>query len=119
MEIRTKRIYKARESSDGYRILADRLWPRGLRKDDAQIDLWLKEVAPSTALRKWFNHEHDKYQEFEAKYLRELEGSAAFEKLLSLVEQHPVVTLLYASRDEFYNQAVTLKKFIHTHLKGA
>jgi uncharacterized protein YeaO (DUF488 family) len=112
MTIKIKRIYDAYEKSDGYRILVDRLWPRGIKKVDARIDLWMKDVAPSAALRNWFNHDSEKWPEFISKYQEELRASADFETLLSLTKKHKTITLLYGAKDEQHNQAVALRGFI-------
>ena len=108
-----KRIYEDYQSSDGFRILVDRLWPRGIKKENAHIDLWLKDISPSTELRKWFNHEPEKWDEFTKKYLIEISSnSVASQELLSAIEQHSKVTLLYGAKDEEHNQAVVLKKWL-------
>lgn len=104
-----KRIYEPADNNDGYRVLIDRLWPRGVSKDKAKLDDWLKEVGPSSELRKWFNHEPDKYPEFKKRYEKELARNSAFKQLKSLVKDHPKVTLLYSAHDEKYNQAVVLQ----------
>jgi len=111
MVIKTKRIYEPAAKTDGYRVLVDRLWPRGIKKEAAQIDAWMKEVAPSTALRKWFNHEPEKWEEFVTKYKAELQDTDAFKVLLAAVARHKTVTLLYAAKDEHYNQAIALSSF--------
>jgi len=112
MTVKIKRAYEPFTKSDGYRILVDRLWPRGIKKENAHIDKWMKEVAPSTALRKWFNHEPEKWQQFITKYRTELKGSAALEELIPLIKEHKAITLIYAAKNEQYNQAVALKQFI-------
>lgn len=112
MSIAIKRVYEPFSKADGYRILVDRLWPRGIKKEGAHVDLWLKEVAPSTALRKWFNHEPEKWKSFLTKYRTELKESAALEELTALLRQHKTVTLLYGAKDEQHNQAVALKQFM-------
>jgi uncharacterized protein YeaO (DUF488 family) len=112
MSIAIKRVYEPFLKTDGYRILVDRLWPRGIKKEDAHIDLWLKELAPSTALRKWFNHEPEKWKSFLTKYKTELKGSPAWEELLALLKLHKTVTLLYGAKDEQHNQAVALRLFM-------
>ncbi len=114
MAIQTKRIYLSAAKADGFRVLVDRLWPRGVRKEDAHLDLWLKEVAPSTELRKWFNHEPEKWKEFCKKYKAELKGSAAMAELLSLVRAHKAVTLLYAAKDEEHNEAIVLLGMVNS-----
>ncbi|GAA4315105.1 DUF488 domain-containing protein [Compostibacter hankyongensis] len=112
MSVTIKRIYEPASTADGYRILVDRLWPRGLKKEAAHIDEWLKEVAPSADLRKWFNHEPEKWPQFVKKYRTELGGSDAFETLLTRIKAHKRVTLLYGAKDERHNQAAALKEFI-------
>jgi uncharacterized protein YeaO (DUF488 family) len=112
MAIKVKRMYLPFSKADGYRILVDRLWPRGIKKEDAHIGIWLKEVAPSNTLRKWFNHEPDKWQQFVERYAHELKGSTALEQLAALVKQHKTVTLLYAAKDEEHNQAIALQQFL-------
>ncbi|MGX5820342.1 DUF488 domain-containing protein [Chitinophaga lutea] len=107
--IRLKRIYEPYESADGFRILVDRLWPRGVKKEDAHIDLWAKEVAPSTELRKWFHHDVAAWKEFEKRYKTELKSSAALSELIEKIRQHKKVTLLYSARDEEHNQAIVLR----------
>lgn len=106
--IKTKRVYEAKYSDDGFRVLVDRLWPRGVSKEKAGVDLWLKEVAPSNELRKWFNHDPAKWSEFQKRYRAELKDDAALEELKELAKKHKALTLLYAAKDEQYNQAVVL-----------
>jgi uncharacterized protein YeaO (DUF488 family) len=107
--IRTKRVYVKPGKDDGFRLLVDRLWPRGLAKERAAVDMWMKEIAPSDALRKWFGHEPEKWPEFEKRYRKEL---AVKKDLLSdiheLESEHKLVTLLYGRNDETQNQAVIL-----------
>lgn len=112
MSVQIKRIYEPLVSSDGYRVLVDRLWPRGVKKEAVQIDKWLKDVAPSSVLRKWFNHEPEKWQSFIEKYSSELQGSAAFKELKILITKHKQVTLLYSAKDQQYNQAAALKQLL-------
>jgi uncharacterized protein YeaO (DUF488 family) len=112
MAIQTKRIYLPAAKTDGFRVLVDRLWPRGVRKEDAHLDLWLKEVAPSTELRKWFNHEPEKWKDFCTKYKAELKNSAAMSELRSMVRAHKDVTLLYAAKDEEHNEAIVLQLMV-------
>jgi uncharacterized protein YeaO (DUF488 family) len=112
MTIKVKRIYEPVEKSDGYRILVDRLWPRGIKKENARIERWIKEVGPSAALRKWFNHESVKWPAFVSKYKIELKNSAAYKELLALVKKHETITFLYSAKDEQFNQAVALKNFV-------
>jgi uncharacterized protein YeaO (DUF488 family) len=107
-----KRIYEPAEKSDGFRILVDRLWPRGIKKETAGIDVWLKDVAPSTELRQWFHSGDKDWQEFRHKYLLELKHNPAVGELADLIEQHKTVTLLYAAKDEQHNHALVLKGFL-------
>ncbi len=111
-EIKLKRVYEPIEKGDGFRILVDRLWPRGISKEKGHVDLWLKEIAPSAALRKWFNHEPGKWNEFVEKYDEELEQSEAVNEIIKLVKKHKIVTLLYAARDAQYNNAIVLQGFL-------
>lgn len=115
--IQIKRIYEPAEKTDGLRVLIDRLWPRGIKKEAAQIDEWLKEVAPSTALRQWIHHDPTKWREFEAKYKLELAQNNAVNDLQAIIDKNKVVTLLYASRDEVQNHALILLEFIRHHKK--
>jgi uncharacterized protein YeaO (DUF488 family) len=110
-----KRIYEPATKDDGYRVFVDRLWPRGVSKQTAQIDLWLKAVAPSPALRQWFNHESQKFEEFSAKYVQELDHNPAVATLLKLAGEHGRVTLLYAARDTTHNHAIVLQKYLQTN----
>ena len=112
MKLKVKRIYEAYEDTDGFRILVDRLWPRGIKKEKAQIDSWMKEIAPSTALRKWFAHDPDKWSDFVLKYKKELHDSMAFRELLTLMKKHKTITLVFSATDEAHNQAVALKRFV-------
>ncbi len=112
MELKIKRVYLPKEESDGYRILVDRLWPRGLSKEKAALDLWAKELAPSEDLRKWFNHEPEKWPEFEKRYTAELKENPALKDIRRTVAEHKVVTLLFGAKDETRNQAVVLKNFL-------
>jgi uncharacterized protein YeaO (DUF488 family) len=108
MRIIVKRIYEPAASEDGYRILIDRLWPRGIKKEKAGIDTWLKEVAPSTELRTWFHGGEGSFADFKKKYLAELKQNPALKELRSLVKEHKKVTLLYAAKDEQQNHAIIL-----------
>jgi len=110
--VKTKRVYDESAEDDGYRVLVDRLWPRGVSKTKAKVDLWFREVAPSDSLRKWFGHDPGKWQEFLMKYRKELAQSGDFEKLVSIVSEKRRVTLLYSARDTKHNQAVALKLFL-------
>jgi uncharacterized protein YeaO (DUF488 family) len=112
MELNVKRAYDPPSKDDGCRILVDRLWPRGLRKGEAQIECWLKEIAPSTGLRKWFGHDPTRWEEFRRRYFAELDGRApVVEELRKRTEQGPV-TLVYGAKDEIHNNAVALKDYL-------
>jgi uncharacterized protein YeaO (DUF488 family) len=110
--VRVKRIYDAYSTHDGYRILVDRLWPRGIKKEAAHIDEWMKEVAPSTELRKWFHGGKGSFDGFRKKYLAELKDSPALEGLRAAAKKHKTLTLLYAAKDEEQNHAVLLKDLL-------
>ena len=111
MTVKLKRAYESPATCDGKRILVDRLWPRGVAKAQANIDLWLKEVAPSTELRKWFAHDPEKWPEFSKRYRAELKDNPALAELKSLAD-HGDITLVYGTSDERHNQAVVLKKLL-------
>ncbi|SFN45857.1 DUF488 domain-containing protein [Nitrosospira briensis] len=114
MNVKIKRVYEPSEKKDGTRILVDRLWPRGLTKAKADVGLWLKEVAPSTELRKWFGHDPAKWAEFRARYRAELKEND--EQLARLEEEikKGAVTLVYGARDKEHNEAVVLRDFLAT-----
>jgi uncharacterized protein YeaO (DUF488 family) len=107
MSFQIKRVYESASADDGQRILVDRLWPRGLRKVDAHLSLWMKDVAPSPALRSWFGHDPDKFAEFSARYRRELSAAPALDDLRRLGKGNKV-TLLYAAHDPHVNHATVL-----------
>ena len=111
-DIRLKRVYEPETGSDGVRILVDRLWPRGLAKAELKLDAWMKDVAPSTDLRKWFGHDPAKWTEFRRRYAEELDANpAAVEALRDKIGRGPA-TLLYGAKDETHNQAVALKDYL-------
>jgi uncharacterized protein YeaO (DUF488 family) len=110
MNIRIKRVYEEPDREDGERILVDRLWPRGLTKEKAKVDLWLKDVAPSTELRKWFAHDPAKWTEFRSRYLEELKGNKEQLSLLRQEAAKGTVTLVYGAKDQEHNEAVILQK---------
>jgi uncharacterized protein YeaO (DUF488 family) len=112
MNIRIKRAYEEPEKEDGTRILVDRLWPRGLTKVKAKIDLWLKDIAPSTELRKWFAHDPARWTEFQARYKEELKQRSEQLALLKQQAAKGPVTLIYAAKDEEHNEAVILQKLL-------
>lgn len=116
MTILIQRIYDQDTDDTSYRVLVDRLWPRGISKDKAQLDLWLRDVAPSDDLRKWFGHDPTKFDEFAARYRRELAGNTALDDLQHIVRTEPKVTLVYSARDEVHNQAVVLRQILLEHL---
>jgi uncharacterized protein YeaO (DUF488 family) len=109
--VRVKRVYEKKESADGFRVLVDRLWPRGLTKEQANVDLWMKEVAPSDELRKSFHHDAMKWPDFEKKYQNELKKKKdSIAELKKLEKEHGTLTLLFGARDVENNQAVILAK---------
>ena len=111
--LRTKRIYDPATREDGCRVLVDRIWPRGVSRQRAQVSDWLQTVAPSTALRRWFGHDPGKWTEFVRRYRRELRHKpSALSSLRALVRTHRVVTLVYAARDETRNNAVVLRQLL-------
>jgi len=114
MTIQLKRAYEKPERTDGTRILVDRLWPRGLTKGKAAIDLWLKEVAPSTELRKWFGHDPRKWRSFRGRYQTELKRHAEQLDVIKREAKEGAVTLIYGARDREHNEAVVLKQFLET-----
>ncbi|MFT4295265.1 MAG: DUF488 family protein [Micropruina sp.] len=109
---RIKRVYEPAETSDGYRVLVDRLWPRGLSKDAAALDRWLPEAAPSTELRTWWHHDPELLDEFAARYRAELDANPAVDTLRAIGRTHPRVTLLYGARDSRLNQAAVLRDYL-------
>ena len=110
--IKIKRIYENESDDDGYRILVDRIWPRGVSKERSKIDLWLKEIAPSTSLRKWFSHDPKKWNAFRNKYALELKSSKEVDEVIQLLKRNRVVTLVYSAKDEDHNQAIVLRDFL-------
>ncbi len=114
-KISIKRIYVPYDPKDGFRILVDRLWPRGMKRENARVDQWMKEVAPSTELRTWFGHDPAKWDEFKKRYRKELQENNAMDTLISFVKEKDHITLLYGAKDEKHNQAVVLADFIVEH----
>lgn len=112
MAIRVKRAYEKPETQDGYRVLVDRLWPRGLAKEAIQIDAWLREIAPSDELRRWFNHDPGRWSEFKRRYFEELEGHPREVEGLIQQAREGQVTLVYAAKDERFNNAVALREYL-------
>ncbi|MFC7302408.1 DUF488 domain-containing protein [Cognatiluteimonas weifangensis] len=109
MKLRIKRVYAPPTAADGRRILVERLWPRGLTKEKAAVDLWLKEIAPSTALRQWFGHDPQRWEEFQRRYLDELKRNPEPVALLAQALRKGPATLVYGARDEVHNAAVVLQ----------
>ncbi|MCL6526089.1 MAG: DUF488 domain-containing protein [Thermaceae bacterium] len=111
MKVSLKRAYDPPTKDDGCRVLVDRLWPRGLAKEKARLDLWLKEVAPSTELRQWFGHDPEKWTEFRQRYRAELRHNPAWLELQALARQQDL-TLVYAAKDPLHNEAVVLQELL-------
>jgi len=111
MNIKIKRIYDEPTKDDGKRVLVDRLWPRGISKDRAKIDLWAKDIAPSHELRKWFNHDPDKWIEFEEKYFSELDSKSEFLVPIFELIKNNNVTFIFSSKETRFNNAVSLKQY--------
>lgn len=119
MEIRIKRVYLDPSPDDGIRILVDRLWPRGLSKEKAHVSQWAKDIAPSKELRKWFNHQDERFDEFKRRYCEELDGSSTTADFVNRIKddlKKQNVTLLYSAKNEQCNQAVVLKEYIEEKL---
>jgi uncharacterized protein YeaO (DUF488 family) len=117
--LRLKRVYEPPARSDGRRILVDRLWPRGLSKKDAAVDDWLRDIAPSTELRRWFNHEPEKWPEFERRYRHELRAHADLLRAVTAQATRGTVTLVYGARDEAHNDAIVLARVIRARIRLA
>jgi len=115
--IKVKRIYDPPEKGDGFRILVDRLWARGISKEKARVDLWLREIAPSNALRKWYGHDPAKWAEFKRKYLEEIEGKKTEFDLLRQQAKGGTITFLFSSKEEKLNNAAALKEFVEKKRK--
>ncbi len=111
--LKVKRTYDPPQKNDGFRVLVDRLWPRGISKERAHLDLWLKEIAPSDALRKWFGHDPERWAKFAARYRKELSAKKELTQQLKKLEvEHGTVTLLYAAHDEAHNEAIALLQLL-------
>jgi uncharacterized protein YeaO (DUF488 family) len=110
--IQLKRVYEKSSKEDGFRILVDRLWPRGLTKERADVKLWLKDVAPSTELRKWFGHDPDKWKQFQVRYRKELKEKKDDLKLIKQKAKEHTVTLVYGARDQEHNEALVLQRIL-------
>jgi uncharacterized protein YeaO (DUF488 family) len=110
---RVKRVYEPAAKDDGWRVLVDRLWPRGLTKQAAKVDVWQKEISPSNELRKWYSHDLKKWPEFQKRYRAEIaKHKEAFAELKAMEKEHGTVTLLYGSKNTTHNQAIALVKFL-------
>jgi uncharacterized protein YeaO (DUF488 family) len=118
MMIKLKRVYERINVTDGERILVDRLWPRGIRRSTSNIDIWVKNVAPSDELRKWFSHDPKKWMRFKMRYRKELKDNRALDKLVQIVLNADPVTLLYSSKDEKHNNATVLFEVLKRRLHG-
>ena len=118
MEIQTKRVYAPVDRDDGIRVLVDRVWPRGMARERLQADLWLKDVAPSTALRKWFGHNPSRWNGFKVRYFSELTAKARVVDQLIELAAKDRLTLLFSARDTRYNQAVALKEYLSSMSKN-
>src|SRR5690242_21399275 len=117
MQLRFKRVTEAPSEEDGARVLVDRLWPRGQSKDKLRLDVWLKDIAPSDALRKWFNHKPEKWPEFRERYAKELDANPeAVKSLQAMLREHGTVTLLFGSHEARYNNAVALNLYMSKHM---
>jgi uncharacterized protein YeaO (DUF488 family) len=112
MNIKIKRVYEEPDKDDGLRILVDRLWPRGVTKEKASVDMWLKEIAPSTELRKWFGHDPGRWERFRERYETEIRHQDELIKMLRRKAIGGTITLIYAARDEKHNEALVLKQFL-------
>jgi uncharacterized protein YeaO (DUF488 family) len=113
--IKLKRAYEKPSPDDGSRILVERLWPRGLTKKRAAVDLWLKDVSPGPELRKWFGHDPARWEQFQKRYWKELEEKEEAVQVLKQKCKQGTVTLVYAARDEEHNSALVLKRFLESH----
>ena len=118
MKLNIKRVYEKPDKQDGKRVLVDRLWPRGLTKEKADIDLWLKGIAPTTELRKWFNHDAAKWKEFQKRYRNELNNNKEQVSLLKEQLKKGIVTLVYGAKDEDHNEALVLKEWLNGETKS-
>lgn len=112
MTLKVKRVYRDAAKDDGFRVLVDRVWPRGVRKESAAVDLWLKELAPSTGLRKWFAHDPRKWPEFKARYFRELDDNPEPVARLAEAAARKNLCLVFSAKDEKHNNAVALKEYL-------
>ena len=112
MALHIKRVYETPATADGHRVLVDRLWPRGLSKEHAQVDTWLKDIGPTDELRKWFDHDPEKFAEFRKRYRAELDKNPALDEMREVLNTFRVVTRVYGAKDEEHNQAVVLRDYL-------
>ena len=118
MAIKVERIYDNPTGGDSFRILVDRLWPRGLRKDKVRVDLWQKDIAPSNTLRKWFGHDEKKWDEFKQKYFKELDkNNDVVNTIIKTAHEQKSITLLYGTKEKRFNNAVALKEYLEEKFK--
>jgi uncharacterized protein YeaO (DUF488 family) len=118
MIIKTERIYDNPNGDSSFRILVDRIWPRGLSKEKVKIDLWQKDIAPSNTLRKWFGHDGKKWDEFKQKYFKELDkNNDTVNTIIKIAKEQSSITLLYGSKEERFNNAVALKEYLEERIK--
>jgi len=115
--LKVKRVYEVPAKEDGFRVLVDRLWPRGLTKEKAKVDLWLKEISPTDALRKWYQHDPEKWLEFKRRYFSELKDKKEFLDLIESKAKKGTVTLLFGSKEERINNAQALKEYFQKKMK--
>ncbi len=116
-QVKVKRVYDAEESSDGFRVLIDKLWPRGMKKENLHYDFWATDITPSTHLREWYHQDEEKHwEEFKKKYTEELTKSAAMENFINKVKGKQSVILLYASKNAMHNHALILQKYLENVL---
>lgn len=119
ISIKMKRVYEDFEENDGFRILVDRLWPRGMKKESLHYDLWAKDITPSSALRKWYHQNGEKHWDsFVVSYRQELDNLSGMDAFINEIKIHPIITLLYASKDPVHNHAIVLKNYLSTLLEG-
>lgn len=116
MTIQMKRIYEPPSDSDGFRVLVDRLWPRGMKKENANISLWEKNIAPSNDLRKWYGHDPEKFEEFKSRYKAELDNNPETEKFLETIKSHDKVTFLFSTKDAEHSNAAVLAEWVRERI---
>lgn len=115
--VKIKRVYESADEDDGFRILVDRLWPRGVKKEFAHVDEWCKDIAPSTQLRKWFNHDPERFEEFAHCYVEELDANhEAVDLIMSFFNKYSTITLLYAAKNTKVNHALVLQEYLQNLL---